>query len=102
MHEDIDSDWIASRRVRTSLSYAAYITVFGLLCVLTAIILAGTVFRDVESMKTTMFVGVLFIGLVCLLFAGTIYLWLCMLFFLLKYDKRSSLSKCFLFVAFLL
>jgi hypothetical protein len=102
MHEGIDSLWITSPRARTSLSYAAYIAVLGLFCVLTAMVLAVTLFRDVESMKTTMFVGVLFIALVCGLFAGTIYLWLCMLVFLLKYDKRSALSKCILFLAFVL
>ena len=100
MRENVDSHWIASPRTRRSLSYAAYVTVFGLVCVLATMVLAVTLFRDVESMKTSVFVGVLFIGLVVVLFAGTIDLWFCMLIFLLKYDHRSAFSKCLLLLGF--
>jgi hypothetical protein len=61
-----------------------------------------TVYRDVESFRVPTLVGVLFISLVAILFAAGLYFWLGMLFFLLKFDRRSVISKCALFPLLLL
>jgi hypothetical protein len=96
------SPWILSRRLRTSFTYAAYITIFGLLAGFALTVLSMTVYRDVETFPVPTLVGVLLISLVAILFAASLYFWLGMMFFLLKFDRRSVLSKCALFPLFLL
>jgi amino acid transporter len=102
MNPDIMSHWILSRRLRRSFGYAAYITIFGLLVVFITTVLSMTIYRDVETFRVPTLVGLLFILLVAVLFAASLYFWLGMMLFLLKFDRRSVLSKCALFPLFLL
>ncbi len=102
MNPNITPHWILSRRLRRSFTYAAYITIFGLLAGFVETILSMTVLRDFETMKISMAAFILFFVAVTILLAAGFYLWVGMMFFLFKVDRRSLFSKCLLLPFFII
>ena len=102
MERSMKPHWMLTHSSKVSFTYAAYITVFGLLLALLLTVLGETFFSNTQAFRIPTFFGLLSIGVAAVLLAAGLYLWLGMIFFLLKFDQRSLISKCALMPLFLL
>ena len=83
-----------------SFSVAAYITLIGIGGVLLGTVFARTL-ADGHSVPIRMPTFVVFFAVVAIMLAAGVYLWIGMLYFLLKIDRRSRLSKIIWLLALL-
>ncbi|MGD0404837.1 MAG: hypothetical protein ABSB66_16765 [Candidatus Acidiferrales bacterium] len=95
-----DTPQAATSRMLKSFSVAAYITLIGIGGVLLATVFARTL-ADGHSVPIRMPTFVVFFAVVAIMLAAGVYLWIGMLYFLLKIDRRSRLSKIIWLLALL-
>jgi len=91
---------LATSRTLKSFTVAAYITVIGIGGVLLTTVFAKTL-PDGHAIPIRMPTFVVFFVAVAIMLAAGVYLWIGMLYFLLKVDRRSPLSKIIWLLALL-
>jgi hypothetical protein len=100
---EVTVPWLLSRRGAKSLSIAAWTTISSwILMVLGTLYLDSTLFRDTDRIPIGLLTFSLFMLLVALLMGIGVYLFLAMLFFMFRHDKRPRLFKYLLTPLFIL
>jgi hypothetical protein len=90
----------ATSRTLKGFTIAAYITIIGIVGVLLATVFAKSL-PDGHTVPIRMPTFVVFFVAVAIMIAAGVYLWIGMLYFLLKVDRRSLLSKVIWLLALL-
>ena len=94
------ASWIVTTRAEKSFLIAACIDVFLISLSFLETALWKAYFPGVERISIGVPTFVVLAGSVVIAFAAAAYIWLGMLLFMFKIDRRPVVSKCLLFIAF--